>query len=820
MELLQAIAARLDRSGVPDAKFPDAKGEYWAHCPMPGHNDRNPTNFSVSLRGFRCFGCNARGSLATLAKTLGIAVPRRAKGCTLEDYAKAKRLPPGFLKGLGLRDGDWFGRPAVDIPYKDEAGKLLRLRKRIALAKDRRAQSDNRFRWEKGSGQYLYGLWRFAEIEQAGWVILLEGESDCHTAWLYDLPALGVPGANNWNKAKGDLLPRLQALQVYVWREPDQGGDKFIQSLQRDLPGAKVVVPGDDLKDISEAHCKGLDVPALLESAKAAATPILQIKALSDTADSLAAFAPWVHEKLGERADRETKVAIADALSAWFLAQKRFVVDLGQDQAKGGRAYVVADDGALWPIDKTSVTTRRMLYEAGLNGTESVYAFVVEALTMEALRAGRRTTLARWQIVHQGVLYVSSGPCQIVSCRNDQLTMRANGTDDVWFAGDACYPAWEIATPVDPLTLKAFNPNLITPPEVPDYTPEVQRHLLTVWMAGLVSSLRPLPLLGSVGEKGGGKTTLVRATIRMLLGPEADVTAPPKDVRDFRVQLTTAPLVGIDNMDTEVPSWLLDEMASTLTGRNVEERELFTNDVKLSRPATAAVGVTTRSASFCRPDIAERTLPILSEEFGDPDRQADSELLAEVAAHRDGLLCWCTRTAAALLVERLEAPAGLPLRFVDFARLVWAHMRRLGRPTDAAHMLLALRRAQALTVGEADPLVEALVVHFGEMAPIGVWQGIPADLAKDLGEVGADLPYLGGGKRIARMLREAKKTLEVMGFRLQESRQGNQTIFILEHRERTMRPRLLDDDTPTSIADDDDQAGGLSYASGDDPLPF
>jgi len=551
---------------------------------------------------------------------MGIPVPKQtARGCNLDDYASAKRLPIGFLKSLGLQDSDWFGHPAIDIPYRSEAGQLLRMRKRVALRKDRRARSDNRFRWEKGSGLSLYGLWRLADVEKAGWVVLLEGESDCHTAWLYDVPALGVPGANNWDQAKGGIVPRLQKLHdVYVWREPDQGGDKFIQSLQHDLPGAKVIIPPDGIKDLSDAQTTGKDVLALLATQMSTATPILQIKAISDTADSLANFAPWVREKLGERNDRDTKVEIANALAQWFLSKKRLIVDEGQDLAKGGRPYLVADDGALWPLDPGLITTRRALYEAGLNGTETVFAWVIETLTMEAYRAGQYATLSRWQTWRDDSLYISCGPCHLVRCRPDRLEKLANGTDNIWFAGDACYPEWNVTVPVQPLTLQAFNPNLITPEEVPDYTPDVQRHLLTVWMAGLLSGLRPLPLLGSVGEKGGGKSTLVRAVIRMLQGPSADVTSPPNDVRDFRTQVTTAPLVGLDNMDTDVPSWLLDEMASTLTGRNVEERELYTNGVKLSRPATAALAVTTRSASFCRPDIAERTLPILRRSFRIP----------------------------------------------------------------------------------------------------------------------------------------------------------------------------------------------------------
>ena len=39
-------------------------------------------------------------------------------------------------------------------------------------------------------------------VHKAGLVVLVEGESDCHTLWLHDFPALGLPGAGNWNEGR------------------------------------------------------------------------------------------------------------------------------------------------------------------------------------------------------------------------------------------------------------------------------------------------------------------------------------------------------------------------------------------------------------------------------------------------------------------------------------------------------------------------------------------------------------------------------------------------------------------------------------------
>ncbi len=766
MHLLHAITAKLDRSGVADSNFPNQKGEYWAHCPFHSP-DNNPTNFSVSVRGYCCLACGKQGGLKQLAEHMDLVVPGDVPGLTLQEYSNAKNLPVGFLKSLGVEEAtethNGNAISVLHITYRDENNKTLRVRRRLALKKGK--NGDNRFLWAKGAGIYLYGLWRLADIRQAGWVLLVEGESDCHTAWLYNIPALGIPGANAW---KSSWTSHLQDLDVYVWHEPDQGGDAFIATLQKDLPDAKVIIPQGGTKDLSEVHIKGGDVVALLDGLKKSAQSITSIKPLSQTANSLTDFASWVHSQLSERTARRRKIIIANALAEWLLSRRRLILDLNQDQTKGGRAYLAGDKNQLWPMDKMAVTTRCTLYEAGLNGTEAVYAFILEALVMETYRRGEKITLSRWQENHVDTLYISCGPSYIVRARAGQLDKVDNGTDNVWFAGDACYPEWEPTTTVEPLSLAAFNPSLETPAEVQSYTPEVQRSLLAVWLAALLSGVRPLPLLAMIGQKGGGKTTVAKAILRTLLGITANVSSLPTEVRDYWAQVTTSPLTGIDNADSDVPKWLLDEIANTVTGKNIETRELYTDGNKLTRPATAALIVTTRTATFCRADIAERTLPLLTAEFEDAARVADSDLLADVDTQRNSLMSWCALTAASLLADRRRAPRDLPLRFVDFARLVWAYMRQQGAPELAAPMLVSLRQAQALAIGEEDPLVEAIVNHFDDIVPLDDWQGNAADLIKALVNVEPELPHLGGSKTVTRRLREAKSTLAVMGFRLTE----------------------------------------------------
>ncbi len=279
-ELLFQILPGLARGDCPDSKWPDNKGEYWPLCPF--HNDTHIGNFSVSERGFKCFSCGESGGLGHLAKHLGL---ERLHGCTvaagdkedffsctLERYAKAKALPVDFLSGLGLLDTKKHGKPALKIPYHDEVGNEAAIRYRLTLKK---GQKDNRFQWRSGDKTMPYGLWRLNDMRRVGYIILVEGESDCHTLWFHDLPAIGIPGATNFKSAWADYLT---GLTVYVWQEPGDAGQTFVEKIGESIPEARIITPLAGRKDISEVHILGDDVPALIRQLMAMARPWSEIE--------------------------------------------------------------------------------------------------------------------------------------------------------------------------------------------------------------------------------------------------------------------------------------------------------------------------------------------------------------------------------------------------------------------------------------------------------------------------------------------------------------------------------------------------------------
>lgn len=267
-------------------------GGWSAKC--PSHDDReNSLSVGIGDDGrilVRCFaGCPPAAIVAALGLELkdlfpesshrphevrgpslppnGSATLQPPARCTLATYASAKRLPEAFLRELGIRDLSYLGRPALAIPYLDASGAEQAVRFRLAL------EGPERFRWRRGAKPCPYGLWRLEEGRAAGYIVLVEGESDSQTLWYHGLPALGLPGAATWRDewaAYFDGIPR-----VYVVVEPDRGGDTLLARLGASTIRDRLqIVRLGNLKDPSALYLDDPEkFPERWEQARAAATP-------------------------------------------------------------------------------------------------------------------------------------------------------------------------------------------------------------------------------------------------------------------------------------------------------------------------------------------------------------------------------------------------------------------------------------------------------------------------------------------------------------------------------------------------------------------
>jgi len=246
-------------------KFPGdkrIKSETTADVLCTGHDDHNPSlGVDLGLNGAgakvlvncRSQGCDIHDVLETIglsAKELYFANNGHSKqkkssgelplpGCTLKEYTAYKNLPIEFLTAddIGLENDTYYCSvakkkiPAVYIPYAEEYGDEVERSSRWRTGLNK-TTPDTRMRHlskKQGGELMLYGLWRLEEARESNYVLLVEGESDCHVLWYHGLPALGIPGAKNWRDEWANHLDDIATILVAV--EPDNAGSEMFSKL-------------------------------------------------------------------------------------------------------------------------------------------------------------------------------------------------------------------------------------------------------------------------------------------------------------------------------------------------------------------------------------------------------------------------------------------------------------------------------------------------------------------------------------------------------------------------------------------------------------
>lgn len=254
--LLDRVLTRLD--GVRKS----SKG--WMAC-CPAHDDRTPS-LSINLGKdgqvlLHCFtGCTYDAIVQALDLQVSDLFPRDStmplrqkkaiqQSISLLDIAQAKKIPWKLLCNLGIVEE----ARGLRIPYYLPDGTPApRYRIRTALTAKEGSW------WNKAAGDITpYGLERLEEARQAGFLVLVEGESDCWTLWYQRFPALGLPGAEMASKLKVEYLTGIERL--YVVREPDAAGTHFVEEIAHLLTacswqGTAWMVALSNAKDPNDLH--------------------------------------------------------------------------------------------------------------------------------------------------------------------------------------------------------------------------------------------------------------------------------------------------------------------------------------------------------------------------------------------------------------------------------------------------------------------------------------------------------------------------------------------------------------------------------------
>lgn len=313
-------------------------------CPFTEHTNKQAFSLNTRTGQWQCFACGTKGNAYDFLKTKdgldddaasnkvraaaglppkgesgGQVVPMTRVKMTIEKYSSEKQISAEVLKEFGLRDPVGNGR-GMAIPYLDESGIEVATRYRNVAT-----GSTAKFLWKKGSKVHLYGLWRLStHVAEADRVILVEGESDCHTLWARGyVEALGTPGSNTFKSEWAQYLPTDRP--VYFIREPGMSGDQFHDTLCKRLAEAgwkgdlrEVDLAPHGAKDPSELHLNHGDrFDELLAAAIDKARPVDPIMSTLKPEEIIPGF-PALRQPGEFRLDAEKGVMAVNKEGIWL----------------------------------------------------------------------------------------------------------------------------------------------------------------------------------------------------------------------------------------------------------------------------------------------------------------------------------------------------------------------------------------------------------------------------------------------------------------------------------------------------------------------
>lgn len=141
------------------------------------------------------------------------------------------------------------------LPYLTPAG-VVNIRFRCLKAHDCAAENCPKYLSADGAGTNLFNVLDLKK--DSPFICVAEGEIDTMSLSLAGLPAVGVPGADAWQKHFSRCLEDFEV--IYAFGDGDKAGSKFSSFLARETRARPIRIPaGKDCNDIfREAGAAGL----------------------------------------------------------------------------------------------------------------------------------------------------------------------------------------------------------------------------------------------------------------------------------------------------------------------------------------------------------------------------------------------------------------------------------------------------------------------------------------------------------------------------------------------------------------------------------
>lgn len=146
--------------------------------------------------------------------------------------------------------------PCITFPQRDKDGNTLFV--------SRRSVKGKHFNIPSGSSKALYGLHEYLQMENPpSTVLLVEGQIDALTSWVYGKPAFGLYGTGS--EEQYEMLKRLPVREYVLALDDDDAGRIGERKLNRRLKATQIISKleigdGRDINDLTKDEFDNLEI--------------------------------------------------------------------------------------------------------------------------------------------------------------------------------------------------------------------------------------------------------------------------------------------------------------------------------------------------------------------------------------------------------------------------------------------------------------------------------------------------------------------------------------------------------------------------------
>lgn len=586
----------------------------------------------------------------------------------------------------------------------------------------------------------------------------------------YFLPVIAIGGVKNAD------FPAIKSIcphpTVCYDNDRDGAGFELVEAGTKWMTVSAFTTPREESQDKTDIddHIKtfGHDHARAWESVK---TLLLKPQLHPRQFEPLAREIDRIRMNQG-KGDRRREFEIHKAVTALMTEDME---DRGQFYYDALGAYLFLNsEKKLIDISSESLYYKLLFQQYGLNPVETIFRYSGQGLHLHAHAKGKKAKIYRLSCYRPEIdtLYLTNHGGGIWKITPESIEKVDNGTDGVLFK-ESANPAPFKLIDRGHFEDRAKNGKFYFEELVLDglifgedrLSQKQSKALILLWTLALYfEDLMPTkPILGSLGDHGSGKSSLIDKIGKTVFGPAFSVAQMSNKPDDFDSAVINQTMVGIDNADSPY-KWLEDKLATVATGSDIVRRELFTTASLVRFRASCFLAITSRTPHFKRNDIADRLLPIhlmrLPEQF-----TATGETTKEIEEMRDYIMSeivYLLQDVLASLRESKSVRMLSPIRMADFGVFCMKVGKHLG--IDVQSLFQQLKRSQNAFTLQDEPIMEALSNWLsGDDTASGkvlTSSELCEELSRYMGKSGKSFAYRGNERAFAQKLGSLKPNLQ------------------------------------------------------------